>query len=105
MRRALAPEELRAIGEALLQSKPGAPTHPHPTAPDEPPGNVLGNVGAAMMDRGRDAIERGLERVLDRSREAVDRALRRGEAAARHARQRLGRGLERAGREVRPDGH
>jgi hemerythrin superfamily protein len=102
MRRALSPEELRAIGETLVQAKAGAPTHPHPTAPDEPPGNLIGNVGAAVMDRSRDALGRGLSRVLDRSRGVVEVALRRGEAAARQARQRLGRGLEKAGREVRP---
>ena len=51
---------------------------------------------------GRDALGRGIARVLDRSRDVVEQALRRGEAAARQARQRLGRGLERAGREVRP---
>lgn len=102
MRRALSPEELRVIGEALVQARAGAPTHPHPTAPDEPPGNLIGNVGAAVMDRSRDALGRGLSRVLDRSRGVVEGALRRGEAAARQARQRLGRGLEKAGREVRP---
>jgi hemerythrin superfamily protein len=105
MRRALSPEELHGIGETLRQAKAGAPTRPHPGAPDQPPGNVLGNAGAAVMDRGRDALERGLGRVLDRSRGVVEEALRRGEAAARQARQRLGRGLQRAGREVRPDAH
>jgi hemerythrin superfamily protein len=103
LRRTLAPEELRALGDVLVQAKAAAPTRPHPTAPDQPPANVIGNVGAAVMDRGRDALGRGLERVLDRSRGMVEEALRRGEAAARQARQRIGRGLERAGREVRPD--
>jgi hemerythrin superfamily protein len=103
LRRALSPEELHALGEALVQAKAGAPTRPHPTAPDQPPGNLIGNVGAAVMDRSRDALGRGLGRVLDRGRGVVEQALRRGEAAARQARQRLGRGLERAGREVRPD--
>lgn len=102
MRRALTPEELQAIGETLRQARAAAPTRPHPTAPDAPPGNLLGNVGAAVMDRSRDALERGLGRVLDRSRGVVEGALRRGEAAARQARERLGRGLLRAGREVRP---
>jgi hemerythrin superfamily protein len=102
LRRALSPEALRALGGTLLQAKAAAPTRPHPTAPDQPPGNVIGNVGAAVLDRSRDALGRGIGRVLDRSRGVVEQALRRGEAAARQARQRLGRGLERAGREVRP---
>lgn len=105
LRRALPPEELRDLGETLARAKDAAPTHPHPAAPDQPPANVLGNVGAAVVDRSRDALGRGIERVLDRSRGMVEEALRRGEAAARQARQRLGRGLQRTGREVRPDAH
>ena len=105
LRRALSQDELRALGEALGRAKDAAPTRPHPAAPDEPPANLLANAGAAAMDRGRDALGRGLARVIDRSRGVVEEALRRGEVAARQARQRLGRGLERAGREVRPDAH
>jgi len=105
MKRALSPEEAQTLGEALVRAKSAAPTRPHPGAPDEPPANALANVGAAAYDRSRDAIGRGIARVLDRSRDVVEQALRRGELAARQARQRLGRGLERAGREVRPDAH
>jgi hemerythrin superfamily protein len=105
IQRALAPEELRALGEALQRAKEAAPTRPHPAAPDQPPGNLIANAGAAAVDRGREALGRGLARMLDRSRVVVEHALHRGEVAARHARQRLGRGLERAGREVRPNAH
>lgn len=105
MRRALGPEDLRALGETLVRAKDAAPTRPHPAAPDQPPGNLIANAGAAAVDRSRDALGRGIARVLDRSRGVVEQALRRGEVAARQARQRLGRGLERAGREVRPDTH
>jgi len=101
-RRTLSPEELRRLGEELQRRRETAPTRPHPSAPDEPPGNALANVGAAALDRGRDVLGRGIARVLDRSRDMVEQALRRGEIAAREARQRIGRGLERAGREVRP---
>ncbi|HEX9400100.1 MAG TPA: hemerythrin domain-containing protein [Anaeromyxobacter sp.] len=105
MKRTLSPEEVQSLGAALVRAKASAPTRPHPGAPDEPPANALANVGAAAYDRSRDAIGRGIARVLDRSRDVVEQALRRGELAARQARQRLGRGLERAGREVRPDAH
>lgn len=105
LKRHLAAEHLRDLGEALQRAKDAAPTRPHPMAPDEPPGNLIANAGAAAMDRSRDAIGRGIARVLDRSRGVVEQALRRGEVAARQARQRLGRGIERAGREVRPDTH
>ena len=105
LRRRLSEDDLRVLADALGRAKTAAPTRPHPTAPDEPPANLLANAGAAAVDRGRDAIGRGIARVLDRSRGMVEEALRRGEVAARQARQRLGRGLERAGREVRPDAH
>ena len=105
LRRTLTPDELRALGDALARAKEAAPTRPHPTAPDQPPANLLANAGAAAVDRGRDALGRGIARVLDRSRGVVEEALRRGEVAARQARQRISRGIERAGREVRPDTH
>ncbi len=103
MKRILSPEEFHGLADALVRARASAPTRPHPTAPDEPPANAFANAGAAAYDRSRDAIGRGIARVLDRSWGVVEEALRRGEVAARHARQRLGRGLERAGREVRTE--
>lgn len=105
MKRTLSPEELHSLADALTRAKSSAPTRPHPTAPDEPPANAIANAGAAAYDRSRDALGRGIARVLDRGRGVVEGALRRGEVAARNARQRLGRGLERAGREVRTETH
>jgi hemerythrin superfamily protein len=105
LKRLVSASELLELGDALLAAKRIAPTRPHPAAPDEPPGNVLTTPAAAVYDRSRDALTRGLEMVVARSRGVVDRALRRGEQAARTARQRIGRGLEQAGREVRPDSH
>lgn len=103
--RLLAQDERERLGEALVRAKATAPTRPHPAAPDQPPANALTNAGAAAYDRSREAVARGLARVIDRSRGVVEEALRRGEEAAREARQRLGRGLERAGRDVRPGAH
>jgi hemerythrin superfamily protein len=103
LKRLVTPAELVELGDALLAAKRLAPTRPHPTAPDEPPGNVLTTPAAAVYDRSRDALSRGLEIVKSRSRGVVEQALRRGEQAARSARQRIGRGLEQAGREVRPN--
>jgi hemerythrin superfamily protein len=105
MKRVLSPEELRTLADALVRAKGSAPTRPHPTAPDEPPVNAIANAGAAAYDRSRDALGRGIARVLDRGRGVVEEALRRGEAAARRARQRIGRGLEQAGRDVRYGAH
>ncbi len=105
LKRLVSAEELAELGDALLAAKRLAPTRPHPAAPDEPPANVLTTPAAAVYDRSRDALSRGIEMVVERSRGVVDRALKRGEQAARTARQRLGRGLEQAGREVRPNSH
>jgi hemerythrin superfamily protein len=105
LKRSLTPEELRDLGANLAVAKKGAPTRPHPAAPDAPPANLFTNPPAAVLDRSRDAVSRGIERVLDRGRDVVDDALGRAEAITRQARRRIGRGLERAGREVQPDIH
>ncbi|HEX9052967.1 MAG TPA: hemerythrin domain-containing protein [Anaeromyxobacter sp.] len=105
LKRLLSADELVELGDALVSAKRLAPTRPHPGAPDEPPGNVLTTPAAAVYDRGRDALSKGLDRVVARGRGVVEQALRRGEQAARSARHRIGRGLEQAGREVRPNSH
>jgi hemerythrin superfamily protein len=43
------------LGQKYLQAKLTAPTHPHPHAPDTPPGNKLMGPVAALIDRLRDA--------------------------------------------------
>jgi hemerythrin superfamily protein len=46
------------LGERYSAAKLSAPNHPHPAAPDRPPGNkILGPV-AALFDRLRDAASR-----------------------------------------------
>ena len=47
--------ELEELGDAMARLKKTAPTHPHPKAPDEPPGNIIAGAGAALMDRALDA--------------------------------------------------
>ncbi|SRR5579871_86354 len=47
-------------GEKYEKAKGAAPTHPHPHAPDGPPGNkILGPI-AAMVDKARDAAHRAV---------------------------------------------
>ena len=42
---------LHELGDAMVAAKASAPTHPHPRAPDTPPGNtVIGNV-SGVVDR------------------------------------------------------
>jgi hemerythrin superfamily protein len=61
MAKAFGKERLHEMGDALAEAKKTAPTHPHPRMPDEPPGNVLGAPGAALVDRALDAGRRLLK--------------------------------------------
>jgi hemerythrin superfamily protein len=47
---------LEQMGAVLAAAKKVAPTRPHPSAPDQPPANLLANLPAAMLDRMRDLI-------------------------------------------------
>jgi len=53
---ALDSDELRQLGERYEKAKASAPSHPHPHAPDTPPGNVVMGPVAAIFDRVRDAV-------------------------------------------------
>jgi hemerythrin superfamily protein len=56
MRSIFSAEELVDMGSRVERVKKMAPTRPHPSAPDEPPGDkVLGPV-AGLFDRMRDAV-------------------------------------------------
>ncbi|HET7488566.1 MAG TPA: hemerythrin domain-containing protein [Acidimicrobiales bacterium] len=56
VRQAMGRKALGELGTAMEDAKRTAPTHPHPKAPDEPPGNVAAGAGAALVDRVRDAV-------------------------------------------------
>ena len=49
-------DELRTLGKRYEMAKKVAPTHPHPHAPDTPPGNIVLGPVAAVFDRVRDAV-------------------------------------------------
>ena len=49
-------EERTRLGRALEAAKRIAPTRPHPRAPDEPPGNLLTGIPAALLDKVRDLV-------------------------------------------------
>jgi hemerythrin superfamily protein len=61
LRAAVSEQEIRQMGAQLEAAKKLAPTHPHPNAPNTPPGNLVGGVAAAVMDKARDAINRTTE--------------------------------------------
>lgn len=46
------------MGTRYERAKASAPTHPHPHAPDTPPGNKMLGPIAALLDRTRDAMSR-----------------------------------------------
>lgn len=58
---------LEELGRAMAAARKVAPTHPHPRAPDAPPGNFVAGIGAGMIDRARDAV-RGLAKAEPRPR-------------------------------------
>lgn len=55
VREALGRKALAEVGAAMEKAKKTAPTRPHPRAPDTPPGNVVAGIGAAAVDKTRDA--------------------------------------------------
>lgn len=58
LRETCSEDELRELGDTIRSSKKLAPTHPHPNAPDTPPGDkVLGPL-AGLVDKVRDAFSR-----------------------------------------------
>ncbi len=51
-------DQLQQLGDRYDKAKAAAPTHPHPTAPDTPPGNLALGPIAAVVDRARDAMHK-----------------------------------------------
>jgi hemerythrin superfamily protein len=49
-------DELMQLGEQMAKAKATAPTHPHPNAPNTPPGNIVAGPLAAMADKVRDFL-------------------------------------------------
>jgi len=63
MRRVFTDDELVELGGKVEAVKKIAPTRPHPSAPDEPPGDKLLGPVTGLLDRLRDAVgERGTQR-------------------------------------------
>jgi len=49
-------DELMQLGEKMAKAKAMAPTHPHPNAPNTPPGNIVAGPLAAIADKVRDFL-------------------------------------------------
>ena len=55
-------DDLQRMGKAMEFAKSIAPTHPHPNAPNQPPGNIVVGLGAAVIDKVRDAAKSIMDR-------------------------------------------
>ena len=56
VRKELGRKALNDLGEAMAAAKQSAPTHPHPRAPDTPPGNIAAGSTAGVVDRLGDTV-------------------------------------------------
>ncbi|HEV3354767.1 MAG TPA: hemerythrin domain-containing protein [Acidimicrobiales bacterium] len=68
LRKAIKRKDLEELAQALEKAKKAAPTHPHPRAPDTPPGNVIVGVAAAAVDKAEDTGKKTVRKVFGRSR-------------------------------------
>lgn len=64
---------LNDLGDAMVGAKKVAPTHPHPTAPDTPPGNVVAGLVAGAKDRVGDTAKGVVQGSVTAVRDLVGR--------------------------------
>lgn len=79
----LAPTDLDELGRLLEGAKKVAPTHPHPMAPDTPPGNVIAGPLAKLLDLGRDFARGFVKKARQRTATAAKAAKKQVAAAAK----------------------
>ena len=75
---ALDPRSLRRLGVQWEVARRVSPTRPHPTVSRRPPGNALTGVPLTVLDRSRDLVDAGVQRVpeaLAPAGKAVSRGL------------------------------
>jgi hemerythrin superfamily protein len=68
VRKAIKRKELQELAQAMEQAKKVAPTHPHPRAPDTPPGNLVAGAAAGAVDKAEDTGKNAVRKILGRSR-------------------------------------
>lgn len=73
VRAELGTKVLNEVGDAMVEAKRTAPTHPHPRSPDTPPGNVVAGAVAAVVDRVSDTVSGVAQGTVTATQEAVDR--------------------------------
>jgi hemerythrin superfamily protein len=70
VRRLFDADFLEELGERMEKAKKIAPTRPHPRAPDQPPGNMVAGTVSAVMDRAKDMVRDGVDRLSRGRRDA-----------------------------------
>lgn len=55
----------------MEQAKKIAPTHPHPMAPDSPPGNYISDLLAKVLDSGKDVAQDVASKIQKRVRKGL----------------------------------
>jgi len=63
LKESLSDDRRSQLGTAYRAAKATAPTHPHPNAPNTPPGNMAVGSVAAVADRVRDAARAAMEKA------------------------------------------
>ena len=63
LRQHLSDERSAVLATAYRTAKATAPTHPHPHAPNTPPGNIAAGGIAAVADRVRDAARSAMDKL------------------------------------------
>src|SRR3954453_13935894 len=68
LRKTMKRKELEELAQAMEKAKKAAPPHPHPRAPDTPPGNLVAGVAAGAVDRAQDTGKKTVRKILGRTR-------------------------------------
>jgi hemerythrin superfamily protein len=77
VRKELGPRALSDLGEAMAGARRIAPTHPHPRAPDSPPGNLIVGAAAGVIDRMADTLNGLAQGAMTAIGDVIATALRR----------------------------
>ncbi len=73
---------LNDLGDAMEAAKKVAPTHPHPRAPDVPPGNLIAGTAAGVVDRIGDTVSGIAQGGVSAVGDVIATVLRRKEPTA-----------------------
>ncbi len=73
---------LNDLGDAMAAAKKVAPTHPHPRAPDVPPGNLIVGTAAGVVDRIGDTVSGLAQGGVSAVGDVIATVLRRKEPSA-----------------------